>query len=221
MTRSMLLLVTAAAIMAAPVLAQTQPYGGYRDRPIKALSADEIAGLRTGQGMAMALPAELNRYPGPRHALDHAAALGLTDEQVASLRDQFETMRASAIAIGERIIVEEGRLDELFRTVAADGAAIDRLTGEIAALHGKLRAVHLRTHLSTPNVSSRASAAFEKSSRASLAGSQSFEPAVAVSIPAAQLLTFPKPSDVMVHPISQAAGSPSGSRRPKPPSRSG
>jgi hypothetical protein len=31
--------------------------------------------------MGMALPAELNRYPGPLHVLENQAALGLTQEQ--------------------------------------------------------------------------------------------------------------------------------------------
>jgi hypothetical protein len=36
-----------------------------------------------------------------------------------------------------------------FRSGAADADTIDRITSEIAALYGQLRAVHLRTHLAT------------------------------------------------------------------------
>ncbi len=36
----------------------------------------------------MALPAELDRYPGPLHVLEHAAALDLTPEQQDQLTRQ-------------------------------------------------------------------------------------------------------------------------------------
>ena len=129
--------------------AQSQPYGPLQERSIKALSADDIAGLRAGRGMAMALPAELNRYPGPMHVLENAAVLGLTGEQKEVLASQVETMRAMAIAFGEQIIARESALEALFRFGSADAASIDRITSEIAALYGQLRAVHLRTHLAT------------------------------------------------------------------------
>ena len=50
----------AATFYAAPSSAQHQPYAALADRPIKALSADDVANLRAGRGMGMALPAELN-----------------------------------------------------------------------------------------------------------------------------------------------------------------
>ena len=36
------------------------PYAGQEGRPIKALSEQQIADLRTGRGMSLALAAELN-----------------------------------------------------------------------------------------------------------------------------------------------------------------
>mgnify|MGYP000428942734 CR=1 FL=1 len=129
--------------------AQSQSYGALQERPIKALSADDIAGLRAGRGMAMALPAELNRYPGPMHVLENEAALGLTAGQKEALGRQVETMRAAAIALGEQIIARESALEAVFSSGSADSASIDRITGEIATLYGQLRAVHLRTHLAT------------------------------------------------------------------------
>ncbi len=142
----------AATILAAgPVQAQhqAQPYAALKERPIKALSADDIAGLRAGRGMAMALPAELNRYPGPMHVLENEAALGLTAGQKEALGRQVETMRAAAISLGDQIIARESALEALFKSSSADSASIDRITGEIATLYGQLRAVHLRTHLAT------------------------------------------------------------------------
>jgi hypothetical protein len=46
------------------------PYAGMQARPIKALSAEQIADLKAGRGMSLALAAELNGYPGPRHVLE-------------------------------------------------------------------------------------------------------------------------------------------------------
>ena len=139
-------------LLAAPVLAQShghQPYAELKDRPIKALSAEDIANLRAGRGMGMALPAELNRYPGPMHALEHEQALALSAGQKQALTRQMAEMRAAAVALGERIIVREGELEALFRSGLADAVEVDRLTKEIGGLYGQLRAVHLRTHLWT------------------------------------------------------------------------
>jgi hypothetical protein len=123
-----------ALLSSATAHAQSQPYAAFGDRPIKALSADLVAGLRAGRGMAMALPAELNRYPGPLHVLEHAAALDLTAEQKDQLLLQIDTMRTAAVALGEQIIARESELDAHFRSGAADAETIDRITSAIAAL---------------------------------------------------------------------------------------
>ena len=44
--------------------APASPYAGWEHRPAKALSKEQIADLRAGRGMGLALPAELNGYPG-------------------------------------------------------------------------------------------------------------------------------------------------------------
>ncbi len=66
-------------------LAQTahaqQPYADLKSRSVKALSEQQIADLRAGRGMSLALPAELNGYPGPSHTLENADALGLSPAQ--------------------------------------------------------------------------------------------------------------------------------------------
>ena len=62
-------------LMAASALAQQHkhdhgPYAGMQQRALKALSEDQIADLRAGKGMGLALAAELNGYPGPIHVLE-------------------------------------------------------------------------------------------------------------------------------------------------------
>ena len=54
------------------------PYAGQQARSIKALSPENIDELRTGAGMGLAKPAELNGYPGPLHVLALAQELRLT-----------------------------------------------------------------------------------------------------------------------------------------------
>jgi Spy/CpxP family protein refolding chaperone len=139
----------AAAAVAQSGSSSSQPYAGMQDRRIKALSPEQMDGLRSGRGMAMALPAELNRYPGPMHSLEHADQLGLSSDQRAALERQMRAMRTAAVALGERLIALEAELDALFASGSADDAGIERLTAAIGAAHGQLRAVHLRTHLET------------------------------------------------------------------------
>ena len=64
----------------------SRPYAGMQARAIKALSAEQIADLQAGRGMSLALAAELNGYPGPRHVLEFVEQLGLTDQQRADVQ---------------------------------------------------------------------------------------------------------------------------------------
>ena len=124
-----------------------QPYAGLRDRPIKALSDERIDGLLTGKGIGYALAAELNRYPGPRHALDMADGLGLNETQLSGIQTLFDGMRARAIALGKEIVAAERNLDAKFQSREIDRDSLQALVGGIAGLEGELRFVHLSTHL--------------------------------------------------------------------------
>jgi Spy/CpxP family protein refolding chaperone len=125
----------------------SDPYAGFERRPIKALSDQQIADLRAGRGMGLALPAELNGYPGPLHVLDMADALALTEDQRRRTRALFEAMKSETIALGERIIGEEAALDRLFAERRITPDALSAATARIGNLQGELRAAHLRYHL--------------------------------------------------------------------------
>ena len=77
-----------------------QPYAGLDSRPLQALSPEQLADLRAGRGMGLALPAELNGYPGPTHVLELAGPLGLTPEQRARTESLVAAMKAEAIPLG-------------------------------------------------------------------------------------------------------------------------
>jgi hypothetical protein len=64
--------------------------------------------------MSLALPAELNGYPGPRRFLELAGKLDLTPEQLARTRSLFAEMQAGAKAVGTRVIESE-RLQRIER----------------------------------------------------------------------------------------------------------
>jgi hypothetical protein len=131
----------------APSTGHATPYAGLQDRPIKALAQTEIDDLKAGQGMGLALAAELNDYPGPAHVLEHADALNLSADLRERTRALMATMRAEARAIGERIIAEEARLDRLFADRVATESALKAATLRIGQAQGELRATHLRYHI--------------------------------------------------------------------------
>jgi Spy/CpxP family protein refolding chaperone len=124
-----------------------RPYAGLEGRAIKSLSAEQIADLLAGRGMGLALAAELNGYPGPMHVLEHAEALRLTPAQRATAEALRDRMAGEARILGARIVGLERELDALFAGGAADAGRLAALTAEIGALNGRLREVHLATHI--------------------------------------------------------------------------
>lgn len=149
----------AAVIMMAltgPVLAQHQhapsPYAGMQQRTVKALSDEQISDLKAGRGMGLALPGEMNGYPGPAHVLELADHLHLSDEQRQRVEKLFDAMKAEAISVGEILIVQESALDAAFAEQRISPSLLTTLTSQIGETHGYLRAVHLKYHLTTADV---------------------------------------------------------------------
>ena len=124
-----------------------QPYAGLEAREVKALSPQEVADLRAGRGMGLALPAELNRYPGPMHVLELADPLRLSPEQRRRMRELVEAMRAEVRPLGEEVIAAEAALDRLFAAARATPDAVTEASGAAGAARASLRAAHLRYHL--------------------------------------------------------------------------
>jgi Spy/CpxP family protein refolding chaperone len=142
----------AIAVTAEQATAQMQPgqsYAGLQTREIKALSREEMADLTAGRGMGLALAAELNGYPGPRHVLDLADQLGLSDEQRTYIQQLFDSMKSEAMPIGQKLIATERDLNRAFveRTITPE--QLKAATAAIAEIQGKLRDTHLKYHLAT------------------------------------------------------------------------
>jgi Spy/CpxP family protein refolding chaperone len=146
------MLLVLATCFAAHAQQPASPYAGYEQRPIKALSDQQVADLRAGRGMGLALAAELNGYPGPVHVLELAAPLELTPEQRARTQALFEAMKAETVPLGERLIAREAELDRLFATRAVDETALGAAVAAIGETQAALRTAHLRFHLRTIEV---------------------------------------------------------------------
>ena len=138
------------SLLASGALAQShQPYAGMQTRPIKALSDQQIADLKAGRGMGLALAAELNSYPGPIHVLELAQPLGLTPAQRSRMEELFSAMKAEAVALGDTLLAHEMELDRQFATRTVTAQSLDEVTRLIGATQAGLRATHLKYHLLT------------------------------------------------------------------------
>ena len=124
-----------------------KPYAGQQNRHIKGLSASEVDGLLKGKGLGMAKPAELNKYPGPKHVLEIADKLNLSQKQLQQTQLFFRQMKSEAVPLGEEIVAAEKSLDELFASGNITDQSLEKTLGNIAILRGKLRFVHLKTHI--------------------------------------------------------------------------
>jgi Spy/CpxP family protein refolding chaperone len=148
----------AAIVVAASGMALAQhrhgqtPYAGLQQRTVKALGDEQIADLRAGRGMGLALAAELNGYPGPLHVLELADQLQLTDQRRAQMRELTDQMRAEAIPVGEKLIERERALDQAFARQQINPASLASLTTQIGETQAELRALHLKYHLLTADL---------------------------------------------------------------------
>ena len=75
------LAIATALLLLSPAAFAQSPYAGMQTRPIKALSEQQVADLKAGRGMGLALPAELNGYPAPIHVLELSDQLGPSADQ--------------------------------------------------------------------------------------------------------------------------------------------
>lgn len=125
------------------------PHAGKQHRQIASLSDQDMAAIRQGTGWGLALPAEINGAPGPRHVLDLAEPLALSDEQVKEITAIFNEMKQGAIARGEAFVAAEKALNDAFIDGGLDQAELERLVQEAGLARAQLRLVHLAAHLKT------------------------------------------------------------------------
>jgi Spy/CpxP family protein refolding chaperone len=131
------------------------PYAGQETRAMKTLSEAEVQALLSGQGMGLAKAAELNHHPGPRHVLDLATEMQLSEAQRTETQQIYDRMHQEAVRLGALIVDKERELEHLFAAEVVDSHTLQNLTKQIAQLQGDLRLAHLQAHVEMKQVLSR------------------------------------------------------------------
>lgn len=155
MSKSILLFACVASSTVFFSLADAKPpstYAGQETREIKALSSEDIQGYLAGKGMGLAKAAELNDYPGPSHVLALAAELELTAEQQQRTESLFRSMQTKAITLGQSLVEEERKLDQLFAQKKITAELLNQSLIRIGKLQAQVRAAHLEAHLSQAEI---------------------------------------------------------------------
>jgi hypothetical protein len=122
------------------------PAGKSAEAAHHAFLEQERAALERGEGFGMALAADRNGYPGPKHILELKSPLKLTAQQETAVQQVMARMKERAIARGREILNAEARLEEMFRQGRPE-AELREETYRIASLRAELRWVHLNAHL--------------------------------------------------------------------------
>ena len=133
-----LAIATALLLLSAVAFAQS-PYAGMQNRPIKALSEQQVADLKAGRGLGLALPAELNGYPGPIHVLELSEQLGLSADQKTRVQALFDSMKAEAVSLGLKLLDQEAALDQLFATHSITAENLKTATEQIGVTQAGTR----------------------------------------------------------------------------------
>jgi Spy/CpxP family protein refolding chaperone len=105
------------------------------------------APLLNGEGMGLALSAELTGYPGPKHVLELRAKLGLTQDQTKKVETLVDLTRISAVAKGEEIVEAEEELHSMFQSGSINDRTLRVQLEKIGKLRAELRHIHLQAHL--------------------------------------------------------------------------
>ena len=139
------------AIVSMPIKAQhvheSSSYAHSRGAEVVSLTDEEVRALRHGEGMGLARAAELNHFPGPRHLLDLASDLDLSDVQVRRIQTIHDRMKSQAVAKGEDIIIAEKHLADLFASGNPSARKMTQVTEHLGNMRGQLQAIHLLAHI--------------------------------------------------------------------------
>jgi hypothetical protein len=145
-------LLAATVLLAAGSAAQHQhhPAAGKAEQSAQAghhaFLEEERGAIERGEGFGMALAADKNGYPGPKHVLELKKELKLTAEQEAAMQKLMADMKQKALARGREVLLAEERLAQYFKEGRSE-AELREETFRVASLRAELRWVHLATHL--------------------------------------------------------------------------
>ncbi|MDT3404344.1 hypothetical protein [Mucilaginibacter terrae] len=119
---------------------------------IKTLTLKQYADYQKGPGLEnMALPATLNRYPMPDDVLRYKKELKLTPEQVKKITEISKYLQLKKTEIGQSVIRNEKKLDELFSTQKVDEGSIAFYGNRYGLYEGEYRTSVLMACYNTYN----------------------------------------------------------------------
>ena len=120
---------------------------------IKTLTLKQYADYQKGPTLVdMALPATLNRYPMPADVLFYQKELKLTKEQVKKLTVINDYLHLKKVEIGQSVIRNEKKLDDMFRTQKLDEGSITFYANRYGLYEGEYRTSVLLACYNTYNV---------------------------------------------------------------------
>ncbi|MFD1257916.1 hypothetical protein ACFQ3S_14000 [Mucilaginibacter terrae] len=121
--------------------------------PIKTLTLKQYANYQKGPTLIeMALPATLNRYPMPADVLFYQKELKLTKEQVKKIRTISDYLQLKKTEIGQSVLRNEKKLDDLFRSQTVDEGSITFYANRYGLYEGEYRTSVLLACYNTYNV---------------------------------------------------------------------
>lgn len=103
--------------------------------------------LLKGLGSGLAVIADVNNYPGPKHVITLKTELGLTRDQLKKTEALDKVVSSSAIAKGAEIVQAEEELFQLFEAGTVSEKALRTNLELIGKLRSDLRFIHLQAHL--------------------------------------------------------------------------
>lgn len=157
MNMRLLVVILTTSFAAPPQHPQDQPlHHSQQHRTAPALATDEAAhhacleqerlAIERGEGFGMAMVADHNGYPGPRHVLRWQSELQLSSRQQAAIQTIHERMNREAVAQGQEVLRAEEKLGEMFAQNRSE-QELRAQSARIDSLHAALRWIHLRAHI--------------------------------------------------------------------------
>lgn len=134
------------------VAAKAQVDSSVTPSSIKTLTLKQYADIQKGPGLEqMALPATLNKYPMPDDVLRLKKDLKLTVEQIKKITAVSNYLQLKKTEIGQSVLRNEKKLDELFQTKKVDEGNITFYGNRYGLYEGEYRTSILLASYNTYN----------------------------------------------------------------------
>jgi len=135
--------------------ASAEPYAGRPVGEQQTISPREIHAYLQARGIGFASGNELDGYPSPSAVLALESDLSLTGEQRMLTRSLVDSTDAAAIRIGQLLIEQERKIDQLFTSNTLTAEAIQVPLTQIGSLTTKIRTFFAEAHLVQRRILSR------------------------------------------------------------------